>query len=147
MAVPMGPGHGSGRRSAQVLRPGVLPADTFGDVQFKYPRGLEPRFPGMARSLTSRRLRRYGLRLRDWSGRHHLDHGGVELAAWIALAAVLALGALAGIGWIAGYLSLGRILATADWVWFPIALVAEVVAYVGYALAYREVARVEDGRE
>src|ERR1051325_3363779 len=83
-------------------------------------------------------------RLKTFLGRHHLDHGGVELAAWMALAAVLALGALAGIGWIAGYLRLGRILERADWVWFPLALAGQAVAYVGYALAYREVARVED---
>src|SRR5581483_2297404 len=72
----------------------------------------------VATQLSSRR-ESIAARVRRFGARHHLDHGGVELAAWMALGAVLALGALAG----------------------------EALAYLGYTLAYREVARVEDGRE
>ncbi len=85
-------------------------------------------------------------RLHTWLRRHHLEHGRFELGLSIALGALLAFGALACVAWVADFDTLGRVLSRPDWDWFPIALGAEVAAYLGYTLAYREVARVEDGR-
>ena len=85
-------------------------------------------------------------RLHTWLRRHHLEHGRWELTFSIALGALLAFGALAGVAWVADFDTLGRLLSRPDWDWFPIALGAEAAAYLGYTLAYREIARVEDGR-
>ena len=84
-------------------------------------------------------------RLHVWLRRHHLEHGRWEFSLSIALGALLAFGALAGVAWAADFDTLGRFLARPDWSWFPVALGCEAAAYLGYTLAYREVARVEDG--
>jgi uncharacterized membrane protein YbhN (UPF0104 family) len=85
-------------------------------------------------------------RLHTWLRRHHLEHGRWELAFSIALGGLLAFGALAGVAWVADFDTLGQLLSRPDWAWFPVALGLEAAAYLGYALAYREIARVEDGR-
>ncbi len=77
--------------------------------------------------------------------RSHLDHTPRQLVLFIALGAALAVGALLGVSWAAGFGEVGHRLNAVDWIWIPIALVAEAVAYLGYMLAYREVARVEGG--
>jgi uncharacterized membrane protein YbhN (UPF0104 family) len=77
--------------------------------------------------------------------RHGLPAGKAEGAALLLLAAGLALGALVGVAWAAGFYRVAAELKhPAPW-WFLAALAGEAVAYVGYALAYREVARVESG--
>jgi uncharacterized membrane protein YbhN (UPF0104 family) len=70
-----------------------------------------------------------------------------KLAALLVLAAALALGALGGVAWAAGFGSVAHVLLHPRWGWFPIAVAGQAVAYVGYALAYREVARAEGGAE
>jgi uncharacterized membrane protein YbhN (UPF0104 family) len=85
-------------------------------------------------------------RLHTWLQRRHLEHGRWEFAFSIALGTLLAFGALAGVAWVADFDALQRLLARPDWVWFPVALGAETAAYLGYTLAYREIARVEGGR-
>ena len=85
-------------------------------------------------------------RLFSWLRRPHLEHGRREVMISVAVAGGLALGALVAVGWLAGYGKLGPLFRTADWVWFPVALAGEAVAYVGYTLAYREFARMERGR-
>ena len=70
-----------------------------------------------------------------------------RLAAVVLLAAVLSVGALAGVASTVGFGRVGRQLVHPHWIWIPIALVCEVVAYLGYTLAYREIARVERGPE
>jgi uncharacterized membrane protein YbhN (UPF0104 family) len=77
--------------------------------------------------------------------RSHLDHTPRELVSFIALGASLAVAALLGVSWAAGFGLVAHRLDAVDWTWLPIALAAEAVAYVGYMLAYREVARVEGG--
>jgi uncharacterized membrane protein YbhN (UPF0104 family) len=63
----------------------------------------------------------------------------------IGLALVLAIGAIGLIGEVANYHRMGRALTEAHHVWLVGCLVGEALAYVGYILAYRDVARVGDG--
>jgi uncharacterized membrane protein YbhN (UPF0104 family) len=77
--------------------------------------------------------------------RSHLDHTPRELVLFISLGASLAVAALVGVSWAAGFGAVAHRLNGVDWIWIPIALGAEAIAYLGYMLAYREVARVEGG--
>ena len=70
-----------------------------------------------------------------------------RLAAVVLLAAVLSLGALVGVASTVGFGRVGRQLVNPHWIWIPIALACEVIAYLGYTLAYREITRVERGPE
>src|SRR5262245_20354441 len=73
---------------------------------------------------------------------YYLEHKH-RLAALIVAAAVLAAGASLALAWVAGF---GRIvdrLHYPHWPWLAAALGGEIVAYLGYILAYREVARAE----
>lgn len=67
------------------------------------------------------------------------------LVLFVALAAVAALGALFGVSWAAGWDAVLDRLRKPQPVWFAAALGAEICAYLGYVLAYREIARVEKG--
>jgi uncharacterized membrane protein YbhN (UPF0104 family) len=70
-----------------------------------------------------------------------------RLATVVLLAAVLSLGALVGVTSTVGFERVWRQLLHPHWIWIPIAVVCEAVAYLGYTFAYREVARVERGPE
>jgi len=63
----------------------------------------------------------------------------------VGVAIVLAAGAIGLIGEVANYGRIERALTEANHTWFLGCLVGEVLAYVGYILAYRDVARVGDG--
>jgi uncharacterized membrane protein YbhN (UPF0104 family) len=82
---------------------------------------------------------------RPFGGRTHLERTPRELILFIALGGGLALAALVGVSWAAGFGAVLERIRHVDGIWLPIALAAEVLAYVGYVLAYREVARVEGG--
>jgi uncharacterized membrane protein YbhN (UPF0104 family) len=84
---------------------------------------------------------------RPFDGRTHLERRPRELILFIALGAGLSLTAVAGVSWAAGFEAVAARLRHVDAVWLPVALAAEALAYVGYVLAYREVARVEGGPE
>jgi uncharacterized membrane protein YbhN (UPF0104 family) len=75
----------------------------------------------------------------------HIQGGIHEVAALVVVTAVLALGGLIGLVWAAGFDAVGHRFAHADWWWLGAATFGEVVAYLGYVVAYREVATVEDG--
>lgn len=60
-------------------------------------------------------------------------------------ALVLAIGAIGLIGEVANYHRMARALREAHHVWLAGCLAGEMLAYVGYILAYRDVARVGDG--
>lgn len=77
----------------------------------------------------------------------HFDHGTWELVVFIALGLALALGTTIGVAWAAGFGEVLHRLAHPRPLWIPLALAGQVVAYIGYMLAYREVARVERGPE
>jgi hypothetical protein len=63
----------------------------------------------------------------------------------VAVAGGLALGAAVGVAWTAGFEPVWRQLLHPHWFWLLVALAGEAFAYVGYTLAYREVARAEQG--
>src|SRR5690349_15112189 len=70
-----------------------------------------------------------------------------RLALLVGLAMVLAAGALTGLAWVAGFGPTLQTLVRPRWIWLGAAVAAEAVAYLGYTLAYREVARAEGGAE
>jgi uncharacterized membrane protein YbhN (UPF0104 family) len=70
-----------------------------------------------------------------------------RLAAVVLVAAALSLGALVGVASTVGFGRVWRQLLHPHWIWVPVALGCELVAYLGYTLGYREVARVERGPE
>jgi uncharacterized membrane protein YbhN (UPF0104 family) len=70
-----------------------------------------------------------------------------RVAMVLTVAAVLAFGALFGVAWSAGLATVFHRLLHIHWIWVPIALGAEIVSYLGYVLAYRQVTRAEDGTE
>ena len=69
------------------------------------------------------------------------------LALFVGVAAVFALAATVGVAWAAGWNDVLERLQRPALHWFAVAFGAELVAYVAYVLAYREVARVERGAE
>jgi uncharacterized membrane protein YbhN (UPF0104 family) len=77
--------------------------------------------------------------------RHGLPKGKLEGAALLLLAGALALAALVGVSWAAGFDGVLRVLREARPAWLALAFAGETLAYLGYAVAYREVARVEEG--
>jgi uncharacterized membrane protein YbhN (UPF0104 family) len=70
-----------------------------------------------------------------------------RLTLLVLLAAALSTGALVGVAWVAGFHKVLTGLVHPHWLWLGIAVVGEVVAYVGYTVAYREIARAENGAE
>src|SRR5205823_729622 len=78
---------------------------------------------------------------RPFGGRTHLTRRPHELVAFIALGAALSAAAVIGVSWAAGFGAVADRLRHVDANWLPLALAAEVLAYVGYVLAYRDVHR------
>jgi uncharacterized membrane protein YbhN (UPF0104 family) len=69
---------------------------------------------------------------------------------WFGLltaAGLLSAGALVGIAASVGFDKVWQKLIFPHWVWLPIAVAGEAVAYLGYTVAYRELARAERGPE
>ncbi len=77
----------------------------------------------------------------------HLERHPLQHLLLIGIGASLALGALVGVAWTAGFEKVVDVGAGVDWVWLPTALGMEIAAYLGYIVAYREIARVEGGPE
>ena len=77
--------------------------------------------------------------------RTHLEHGRRAFAAFLIGAGVLSFAALVGVASAAGFDAVWDDLRHVDPMWLLVALGGEVVAYIGYIVAYREVARVERG--
>jgi uncharacterized membrane protein YbhN (UPF0104 family) len=70
-----------------------------------------------------------------------------RLAGLILVAALLAAGASFGLAWVAGFGQIADRLHFPHWPWLAAAVGGQLVAYLGYILAYREVARAEGGAE
>jgi uncharacterized membrane protein YbhN (UPF0104 family) len=70
-----------------------------------------------------------------------------RVVALVLAAAVLSLGALVGVSSTVGYTRIWHQFLHWHWMWLPIAVGGEILAYFGYILAYREVARMEQGAE
>jgi uncharacterized membrane protein YbhN (UPF0104 family) len=75
-----------------------------------------------------------------------IERTRAESAVFMLGSASIALGTLIAMAWVAGFARVGRHLLEVDPVWFAVAFGAEILAYLGYVLSYREVARVEDGQ-
>jgi uncharacterized membrane protein YbhN (UPF0104 family) len=75
----------------------------------------------------------------------HLDRHPLQHAILIGIGAALAFGAAVGISWAAGFGHVLHELRHFDPIWLPVAFGMEVAAYLGYVVAYREIARVEGG--
>jgi uncharacterized membrane protein YbhN (UPF0104 family) len=63
----------------------------------------------------------------------------------VVLGLVLVGAAVAGIGQIASFHDMVQALRDADTKWFPVCLAGEVLAYIGFIVAYRDIARVDGG--
>jgi len=85
--------------------------------------------------------------LDEYVSRHHREHGRREVAFSVGIAMALAAGALFGIAWAAGFGDVASRLAHPHWHWFLFALGGLVVSLLGYTVAYRELARVDEGPE
>ena len=70
-----------------------------------------------------------------------------RLALILGVAGALWLGALVGVSSTTGFGRVWRQLLHPHWIWVPVAVAAEIIACLGYTVAYREVARVERGPE
>lgn len=77
----------------------------------------------------------------------HFNHAKGEVFLFIGLGLALALGTTVGVAWAAGFGDVLHRLGHPQPLWIGLALAGQVVAYFGYMLAYREVARVERGPE
>src|SRR5262245_30093355 len=77
--------------------------------------------------------------------RHHCEHGRREVVVSLAIAAGLASAALVGVAWAAGFGTVAALVADARWEWFPLALAGIVASHAGYLVAYRELARADEG--
>lgn len=76
---------------------------------------------------------------------NRLVTGRRRVVLTVAAAIVLGLVAFVAIGKATSYTRLLDELRGADWRWLPVCAVGEVLAYVGYILAYRDLARVDGG--
>ena len=70
-----------------------------------------------------------------------------RLTILVPIAASLSAGGLIGVTWAAGVHRVLRGLVHPHWLWLGLAVLFEIVAYIGYTVAYREVARAERGAE
>ena len=77
----------------------------------------------------------------------HFNHAKGEVLLFIAAGLALALGTTVGVAWAAGFGDVLHRLGHPQPLWIALALAGQMVAYFGYMLAYREVARVERGPE
>jgi uncharacterized membrane protein YbhN (UPF0104 family) len=75
----------------------------------------------------------------------HLERDAAQHALLVAIGAALALGAVVGVAWAAGFERVLHQLRHFDPIWLPVAFGMELAAYFGYVVAYREIARLEDG--
>jgi len=70
-----------------------------------------------------------------------------RLVILVCVAAMLAAGALIGLAWTVGIQKTLTRLVHPHWQWLVAAVGGEILAYVGYTVAYREVARADHGAE
>jgi Lysylphosphatidylglycerol synthase TM region len=74
-----------------------------------------------------------------------MERTRTESLVFVVASTLIALGTLTAVSWVAGFDHVLERLRAVDPVWFASAFGAQIVAYIGYVLAYREVARVEQG--
>jgi uncharacterized membrane protein YbhN (UPF0104 family) len=74
----------------------------------------------------------------------HMERTRAESLVFVVASTVIALGTLFAVAWVAGFGPVAARMRAVDPIWFLAAFGAEAVAYVGYVLSYREVARVDE---
>jgi uncharacterized membrane protein YbhN (UPF0104 family) len=74
-----------------------------------------------------------------------MERTRAESLVFVVASTAIALATLVGVAWAAGFGHVAARLGDVQPIWFLVALGAEIVAYVGYVLSYREVSRVERG--
>jgi uncharacterized membrane protein YbhN (UPF0104 family) len=74
-----------------------------------------------------------------------MDRSKTESLVFVIASSLIALGTLFAVTWVAGFDHVAARLRAVDPIWFASAFGAQLLAYVGYVLAYREVARVDEG--
>lgn len=79
--------------------------------------------------------------------RNHLERTRGQSLVFVVASTLIALGTLFAVTWVAGFDNVAGRLREVDPIWFASAFGAQVVAYIGYVLAYREVARVDEDCE
>jgi hypothetical protein len=78
---------------------------------------------------------------------HHLEHGPGSLASFVVLGILLALAAGTGVAWDAGFSAVANLLGHPNGFLLVLGLAGASAALLGYVLAYREIARVDEGLE
>jgi glycosyltransferase 2 family protein len=81
----------------------------------------------------------------DGDGKGGLGLGRRRALLGVGVAVVLAAGAFGLVGQVADYGELAAAARRSNRLWLPVAAAGEVLAYVGYVIAYRAIARVDDG--
>ena len=83
----------------------------------------------------------------EFARRTHMERSRAESLVFIVAGTLIALATLFAVSWVAGFGHVLDRLRDVNPIWFLVAFGAEAVAYVGYVLSYREVARVDEGPE
>jgi hypothetical protein len=76
---------------------------------------------------------------------HHLDAEAHQVAGFLVVGIALSVAASVAVAWHVGFAEVAHHLRHVNVFWFPLALAGAVAAHLGYMLAYREVARVDEG--
>jgi uncharacterized membrane protein YbhN (UPF0104 family) len=74
-----------------------------------------------------------------------MERTRAESMVFVVASTGIALGTLVAVSWVAGFDRVLTRLQHVDPIWFASAFGAQILAYFGYVLAYREIARVEEG--
>ena len=85
------------------------------------------------------------MRIWKFARKTHMDRTRAESLFFVAASTAIALATLFAVAWAAGFGRVAHRIGEVNPIWFLVALGAEIVAYVGYVLSYREVSRVEEG--
>ena len=87
------------------------------------------------------------MRIWKFARKTQVDRTRGESLFFVAASTAIALATLTAVAWAAGFERVVARLGHVQPIWFLVAFGAEVVAYAGYVLSYREVSRVERGPE
>jgi glycosyltransferase 2 family protein len=83
--------------------------------------------------------------LESWLRADLRHFGRGYVSATLVAGAAISGGALVAVTWMAGWDRVWRGLLGADWIWLVVAPIGVLLSHLGYALTYREVARVGEG--
>ncbi|MEN3342978.1 MAG: putative heme transporter [Actinomycetota bacterium] len=81
----------------------------------------------------------------EFARRTHIERSRTESLVFIVASSAIAIATLFAVSWVAGFGHVLERMEAVQPIWFLVAFGAEAIAYVGYVLSYREVARVDEG--